>query len=531
VLGLAASAVVAGCWHRETNVQRGNAEQILHRGVGPEVPDLDPQLAVGAGDFNILSALFEGLVTEDPVDLHPVPGVAESWEISPDGLVYTFHLRADAKWSNGAPVTADDFVQSYQRILSPALAAENAYLLYVFQNAESFHKGGLKDFSEVGVRAVDPRTLRLTLEHPAPYLLSLLTQMSFFPVHVPTIAKNGAVAQRGNDWARPDTMVCNGPFVLNAWKTNQKIVVRKSPTYWDAASVRLQEIDFYPIESRDAEERAFRAGQLHLTEALPSGKVDTYRRNQPALLRIDPYLATEFYRLNISRPFLNEPRVRRAMSLAIDRRALVENVLRGGQQPAFCLTPPNTAGYSALPGASYNPEAARALLAEAGYPGGKGAPTLELLINQLESHRSVAEAVQEMWRKELGLQVKLVTQENRMLLSARRVGDFQILRSTWTGDFVDALSFLGVFTSTSGNNYTGWSNRTYDQLVFEAARVPDEGQRNSLLQKAEALLLEEAPILPLYHYTHVFVVQPSVKNWNPTLLDHHPYKYVYLQAP
>ncbi|HEU5079416.1 MAG TPA: peptide ABC transporter substrate-binding protein [Opitutaceae bacterium] len=521
----------ASCWQRETNVHRGNAEQILHRGIGPEIPDLDPQLAVGASDYNVLIALFEGLVTEDPVDLHPVPGVAEKWEPSPDGLRYTFHLRENAKWSNGEPVTAQDFVRSYERMLSPSLAADNAYMLYVFQNAEAFHKGTLKDFAEVGVHAIDSHTLRLTLEHPAPYLLPMLTQMAFMPVHLPTIEKFGPAAQRGNAWARPGRMVSNGAFQLTEWKTGQKIVVTKSPTYWDAATVKLTEIDFYPYESRDAEERAFRAGQLHLTEALPSGKVETYRRNEPALLRIDPYLATEFYRINITRPFLNDRRVRRAMSLAIDRKALAENILRGGQKPAFSLTPPNTAGYTATAGTEYNPKAARALLAEAGYPGGKGAPAIEVLINQLESHRAVGEAVQEMWRKELGLQVKLVAQENKMLLTARTAGDYQVLRSIWSGDFIDPLSFLGIFTSTSGNNYTSWANRTYDQLVFEAARVAEPSARNTLLAKAEALLLDEAPIIPLYHYTHVFVIQPSVKNWHPTLLDHHPYKYVYLQAP
>lgn len=516
-----------GC-ARETNVQLGNREQILHRGVGPDVADLDPQLATGLTDYNILTALFEGLVTEDPVDLHPVPGVAERWDVSSDGLNYTFYLRANARWSNGDPLTAQDFISSFKRILTPTLGAENASLLYVIQNAEPFHRGHLSDFNQVGIKAVDTRTVRITLEHTSPQFLALLTYTPFLPVHLATIEKYGSSTQRGTAWARPERLVGNGPFTLKSWKIGQKIVVAKSSTYWDAATVRLKEIHFYPIDSRDVEERAFRTGQLHLTEAIPPSKVDAYRTSEPKTLRIDAYLGTEFYRLNVTCPFLSDRKVRRALALAIDRRAIAENILRGGQQPAFSLTPPDTAGYTPSAKLTYDPEAARALLAEAGYPNGKDAPAVELLYNTSETHRTVAEAVQEMWRRELHLEVKLLNQENKMLLSARRSGDFQILRSVWTADTVDAQSFLDVFTSSSGNNYTGWKNRTYDQLLFEAARVRNDSAREALLQKAESLLLDEVPIIPIYHYTHVFLIQPSVKNWNPTLLDHHPYKYVYL---
>lgn len=528
---LVCCAIFAGLFSacsRETAVQHGNRAQILHRGVGPEVADLDPHLATGLSDFNILSALFEGLVTEDPVDLHPVPAVAETWDVSPDGLSYTFHLRPTAKWSNGEPVTAQDFVASFRRALTPTLGAENASLFYVVQNAEPFHRGTLKEFSEVGIHALDARTLHIRLEHPYAQFLSLLTYTPFFPVRVSEIEKYGSSATRGTPWTRPDRLVGNGPFVLKEWKMGQKIVVAKSSTYWDAAAVKLNEIHFYPMESRDAEERAFRAGQLHLTEALLTSKIDSYRQNQPQVLRIDPYLGTEFYRLNVTKPFLNDVRVRRALALAIDRKAITGNILRGDQQPAVALTPPNTAGYAPAAATAYDPETARKLLADAGYPGGKGAPAIQLLYNTSETHRAVAEAAQEMWRRELGLEVKLLNQENKMLLSARRTGDFEILRSVWTADVVDPQAFLDIFTSASGNNFTGWSNRAYDQLLFEAARTADANARNALLQKAETLLLQEAPIIPIYHYTHVFLIQPSVKNWNPTLLDHHPYKYVYL---
>jgi oligopeptide transport system substrate-binding protein len=526
----AGGLIFSGCWQRETNVERGNRAQILHRGVGPEISDLDPQLGVGLTDYNLLTALFEGLVTEDPVDLHPVPGVAQTWEISPDGLTYTFYLRSNAKWSDGHAVVAQDFVNAYRRILTRSLGAENASMLFVFQNAEAFHHGDLKDFDQVGVHALDTQTLKLTLEHPMPNLLPLLTHMAFMPVPLATIEQYGPAAQRGNPWARPHRLVGNGPFLLSAWKAGQKIVVTKSPTYWDAGTVKLQEIDFYFIESHEAEERAFRAGQIHLTEALPISKVDSYRQNDPTLLRIDPYLATEFFRINVARSFLDDVRVRKALNLAIDRAAITENVLRGGQQPADGLIPPRLREHALPRKAIYDAPAARELLTAAGYANGQGAPPVELLFNSSEMHRAVAEAVQEMWHRELGLNVKLVTQENKMLIAARERGDFQVLRSVWAADYIDPLSFLGVFTSTSGNNCTGWHSGEYDQLVFEAARTTDGAARAALIEKAESLLADGAPIIPLYFYTHVFVIQPSVKNWNPTLLDHHPYKYVYLEG-
>jgi oligopeptide transport system substrate-binding protein len=524
----AAILAFSGCAKRETLVERGNREQVLLRGIGPEPASLDPHLATQAADYSVLSALFEGLVAEDPVDLHPVPGVAERWEVSPDDLTYMFHLRANARWSNGDPVTAQDFVASYRRVLTPSLGAEYAYLLYVVQGAEAFHRDQSADFAAVGIAAPDAHTLRITLAHPTPYFLSMLGQPVWFPVHLPTIEKNGPAAQRGNPWARPGTLVGNGPFTLVEWRVGQRIVAARSPTYWDAAAVRLREIDFYPF-TVDAEERAFRAAQLHVTDALPPVKIDAYRRASPSLLRIDPLLGTYFYRLNIGRPPLNDVRVRRALALAVDRRAIVEKILRGDQLPASAFTPPGMAGYAPPSGFATDFASARHLLAEAGFPGGKGLPTLELLFNSSESHRAIAEVVQETWRLELGIEVRLVNMENNSVLDARRTGSFQILRSSWTADFGDPQNALALWTSDSGNNFTGWSDATYDALLRQAEFATDSAQRLSLLQQAEARLLEAAPLIPIYYYTHVFLLQPSVKGWHPTLLDHHPYKHVWLE--
>src|SRR5258708_3367861 len=365
-----------GCARRETVVQPGNREQILHRGSIVDVSELDPQLITGADEADVVIALFEGLVTEDPQDLHPVPGVAESWDVSPDGLTYTFHLRANAKWSNGDSVTASDFVHSYQRLLTPSLAANYAYLLYIIRNAEAFNKGQLTDFSQVGLESSDPRTFRITLQHPCTYFLSLLNHWAWLPVPISTIQKYGPIAQRGNPWTRPGQIVSNGAFVLKEWRHNQVVIVEKNSNYWDARHVRLKAIRFHAIESLDTEERSFRAGQIHLTDAIPVSKIDNYRQQQPTVLRIDPYLGVYFYRFNVNRPFLNDSKVRRALALAVDRERIVTDIFRGAEYPSHAFTPPHTRGYtptSTIPTDFAEP---RKLLPYAVYPSGKRLPPL-----------------------------------------------------------------------------------------------------------------------------------------------------------
>ncbi|MBL9216615.1 MAG: peptide ABC transporter substrate-binding protein [Opitutaceae bacterium] len=524
LLGLA-----AGCLRRESPVDQGVRERILHRGLAADPAEIDPHVISGLPEINVATALFEGLVAEDPADLHPVPGVAERWDASADGLTYTFHLRADARWSNGEPVTAADFVRSIRRVLSPTLGADYATMLYVLLNAEAYHKGIQADFAHVGVQALDPRTLRFTLEHPAPYFLSLLTHPAWFPVHLPTLERAGPPEQRGNPWTRPATFVGNGPFVLTDWRPGELLAAVKSPTYWDAAAVRLAAIHFHPAADVDSEERAYRAGQLHLTESLPVGKVDTYRRDAAGPLQISPFLDTYFYRLNTTRPGLGNVQVRQALALAIDRAALVEKVTRGGQQPARSFTPPGLAGYAPPASLDRDYTRARALLAAAGYPGGRGLPPLEITINSSGNHRVIAEAIQEMWRRELGVDVRVNNMEQASLLASRRTLDYQIMRADWAGDYLDPTTFLKVFTSDSSNNHTGWKNGEYDRLLYAADRTADPAARLALLQRAEALLLHEVPIIPIYHFTTVRLVHPSVRGWHHTLLDRHPYKHVWLE--
>lgn len=520
--------LLSSCARRETDVERGIRDQVLLRGLSADPSGLDPHLINGLPEINVASALFEGLVSEDPVDGHPVPGVAESWDVSPDGLTYTFHLRANAKWSNGEPVTSADFAGSIRRVLTPALGADNAPLLFVLQNAEAYYGGKVTDFAQVGVAASDPRTLRLTLAHPAPYLLTLLTHPIWYPVYLPALEKAGGVDRRDTDWTQPGNLVGNGPFVLKVWRRGEIIITDKSPTYWDAATVRLNSIHFIPAADVDGEERAFRAGQLHITEALPVSKVDVYRREQPAVLKITPFLDTYFYRLNTTRPGLDKKLVRQALAAAIDRRAIVEQVTRGGQQPAVSFTPPGIGGYVPPAMLAYDPDRARRLLAEAGYPGGRGLPPLVILINSSGNHRIIAEVVQQMWRT-LGVQVEIDNMEQSSLFAKRRTLDYSVLRSEWAADFADPKSFLDVFRGDSHNNHTGWTDPEYDRLLTAADHTADAAARHDLLRQAETVLLDGLPLIPIYYFTNVRLVHPAVRGWNSLPLDHHPYKNVWLE--
>ncbi|MGI9316504.1 MAG: peptide ABC transporter substrate-binding protein [bacterium] len=521
---------MCGCDLGPTNVEQGNREQVLHLGNGTEPQDLDPHIVTGVTEHNIISALLEGLVGENPETLEPVPGMAEYWAISADGLEYTFFIREDARWSNGDPVTAQDFVWSWQRMLSPALAAEYAYQLYPIRNARAFNKGEVLDFSKVGVRAVDQTTLEVVLENPTPYFLSLLAHYSTFPVHPATILKYGPMDARGSDWTRPGNFVGNGPFILNSWRLNYIIEVVKNPLYWDAEIVKLSAIRFYPIDNIQTEERMFRTGALHATSTTPSEKIAVYQAETPDLISISPYLGTYFYRFNVTRPPLDDARVRLALSLAVDRQAIIDSVTKGGQIPAYSFTPPNTKGY--FPPKNeifYSLERARALLAESGFPAGEGFPQLELLSNTSDGHRRIAEAIQQLWKQGLGIDVQLANTDWKVYLSRTNQLDYDISRAGWIGDYPDPNTFLDMMLSDGGNNRTGWQHQEYDKLIRRAASLASQAQRYEAFEQAETILDQEAPLLPIYTYTRVALKDPSLQNWFSNILDHHPYKYVYLQ--
>lgn len=524
------SLINFGCGVQETNVERGNREQILYIGNGSEPEGLDPHIVTGVTEHNIISALFEGLVSEDPIDLHPVPGVAEYWEVFEKGKRYVFHIREDAFWSNGDAVTAHDFVYSYKRILSPALAAKYAYMLYVMKNARAFNVGEFTDFSNVGAKALDDKRLEIVLETQIPYFLELQNHYSWWPVHKSTIEKFGEMTERGTSWTKPENIVSNGPFNLKNWRINQSISVKKNLNYWDAENVTLNGINFLPIDSRDSEERAFRVGYIHITQSIPLHRIDYYRNERPDLSRFDTYLGTYCYLFNIKLPPLNDIRVRKALSLSLNREEITQYITRAGQQPAYHFTPPDTRGYNTKARIEYDIEKAKVLLAEAGYPGGQGFPVLELLYNTSESHHTLAEAIQQMWKKTLNIEIKLLNQEWKVFLNSMHSKNYQIGRFGWIGDYNDPNTFLDMWVTDGGNNRTGWSNSEYDKLISLASKTLVKEERFNHFQDAEAILLEELPVMPIYFYVRSLLIQPSVRGWYPNILDHHPYKSVSLEA-
>lgn len=520
--------LLAACDPEQSNVRTGNAAQELYIGIGTEPEGLDPHLVTGVTEHYVLLSLLEGLTTVHPKTLEIEPGVAERWEVSGDGREYTFYLDPEARWSNGDPVTSDDFLFSFERILTPELGAPYAYMLYSIQNAEAFNKGKLTDFGEVGVRAPDPRTLQFTLESPTPYFLSLSTHYTWWPVHPPTVLAHGGMADRISKWTKPDNFVSNGPFALKTWRLNHSIEVEKNAYYRDAHAVRLNAVHFLPI-SMDTEERAFRADQLHITSTVPIPRIDWYRENAPERLRFDTYLGVYYYLVNTAREPLDDPRVRKALAYSIDREALTEHVLKAGQEPAYHFTPPETGGYTAEAKLSYDPELARQLLADAGYPEGDGFPEFELLFNTSESHRTVAVAIQQMWKEELGIDISLYNQEWKVYLASRKERDFDLARAAWIGDYVDPNTFLSLGVSDNGNNHSNWGNARYDALLREAALTQDPANRHQLFQRAEKILIDEMPVIPIYFYVRSTLIDEAVRGWHPNILDYHPYQDVWLE--
>jgi oligopeptide transport system substrate-binding protein len=504
--------------------------QILHLGNGTEPQGLDPHVVTGVTEHNVIMSLLEGLVGLHPATLVPVPAVAESWEVSEDGTKYVFNIRDSAKWSNGDPVTSNDFIYSWKRALTPELGNQYAYMLYPIVNAEAYNIGEIENFNLVGIRSLDEKKLEVNLRASTPYFLGLLDHDSTFPVHKPTIEKFGDIDTRDSEWTRAGNFIGNGPFTLKLWEQNRIIIVEKNPHYWDTATVKLNEIHFYPTDQTATEERMFRTGKLHLSYSIPLEKIATYKKENPELLQIHPYLGTYYYDLNITIPPLDNVNVRRALAMSIDRESIVKNITKGGQKPAYTLTPPDTLGYTANAAIPYDIEKAKQLLAEAGFPDGKGFPKLQLLYNTLESHQQIAVAIQQMWKQALNIDISLTNQEWKVYLDTRSAMDFQIARASWIGDYIDPNTFLDMFVTNGGNNHTGWSNDEYDQLITQASFTANQEARYKLFQHAEEILADEAPIIPIYTYARIFLQSPEVKGWHPNLLDRHPYKYVYLET-
>ena len=524
--------LVSGCSENVTPVDSGLEKQIYHHGNGSEPQGIDPHIVTGVPEHHILISLCEGLTipNPDPKDFNGyIPGTAESWSISEDGKEYIFKLNKNAKWSNGEPVTADDFVWSWKRILTASLGSQYPDMLYYLEGAYEYHNGLTNNFDEVGVKALDTHTLKVNLKNPTPFFIGLLSHYSTWPVHKETVLKYGDIDDRNGEWTRPGNFVCNGPFQLKTWELNNKIVVEKNPYYYDASIVRLNEIHYYPVSNVMTEDRMFRAGQLHLTSSFPTQKCPMYIEEKNPTFKIDPYMGTYFYRINTENKALSDVRVRKALAYSIDRKLLVDKVTQCGQIPAYSFTPPGSNGYQPSTEIPYDPILAKELLAAAGYSPENPFPKLEILFNTNEGHRKVALAIQQMWQNELGIEVELVNQDWKVYLSREMVGDFQISRAGWIGDYEDPNTFLDLMRPNRGNNKTGWEDMDFDALIEKANTINDQNERYELLNKAEKILIENMPIIPLYTYVRVYQLSSDVKGFYPHILDHHHPKFIYLE--
>jgi oligopeptide transport system substrate-binding protein len=529
---LAGTIIAVGCSgnYGKTNVEIASANGVLLFGNDAEPEDLDPHVVSGFTEQKILIALFEGLVTLAPDGVTVDPGVAESWDVSDDKLRYTFHLRDDAKWSNGDPVTARDFAYAWERILTPSFGSQYANMLHCIHNAKAYNTGELRAFGDVGVYVEDSHTLKVTLAYPTPYFLSMQTFFAWFPVHRATIETHGRFDERGTRWTRADNFVGNGAFKLKDWEPGSVLRVTKNPEYWDAPNVKLNGIEFYPLDNRQLEERMFRSGDLHMTSDVPLNKLTTYQNESPDRLKVHPIYSTYFYRLNVTKPPLDDVRVRRALSITVNRQALIEHVLRIDHRVAesFCPADPN--GYTPHTQQTYNIIEAKQLLAEAGYASGADVPAIELLYNTSENHRLIAETIQQMWNESLGIRVDLVSQDWQVYMSSLRNLDYNIGRSSWYADYLDPISFLECFESDSGNNRTGWKSAEYDALISRARTAVDDNSRFAIYGEAEGLLIKDQPIIPLFHYVRSILLHPDVEGWQPNLLAHVPYKHLSLKT-
>ncbi len=518
-----------GCTGGESNVELGNREGILHFGNGSEPQGLDPHVVTGVPENKLIRALFEGLAVKNPHTLEPEPGVASSWDFSDDGRVITFHINPEARWSNGDPVTAHDYVWSWDRALDPAMGNLYAYMLFPVDNAQAYATGELEDFGDVGVKALDDLTLEVTLTEPTPFFLQLMDHYSTFAVHRPTIEKFGEKTDRFTKWTRVENIVGNGPFVLSDWKLNRRISMVKSDTYWDRDRVKLNGVVFYPTENIVSEERMFRVGQLHYTATIPLDKIPGYRTMKDTPYVQAPYLGTYFYLMNTKRPPVDDVRVRQALSMSVNRESLVNTVLKQSAVPAYSITPPGTLGYQPPKIFDYNPEKARRLLAEAGYPDGQGWPGIELIYNTSESHRQVAVALQQMWKDELNIEITIANQEWKVYLDSVTQMNFDIARRGWIGDYVDANNFLDMYLTGGGNNNTGFADPVYDDLIRnKAPQAKTREERYAIFYEAETRLMEQMPIIPIYTYTSKHLIHPSVKGMPSNLMDSLNLKYVWL---
>lgn len=526
-LGLVLVLVLAPFAGAEKMAQK---QEFIFNSLG-EPDSLDPALSTGVKEATLEGMMLEGLIRLDE-NMSPVPGMAERWETNEDVTEFIFYIREDAVWSDGKPVTAHDFEYSMKRVLDPMLAAEYAYMLYYIKNAEAYNADPDSGITvdDVGVKALDDKTLKITLEAPCPYFLQMLAHNSYLPVRKDMVEANP------EGWAtKAETYMANGPFKMVSWNHNSDITFVKNELYWDAENVKLDRIVANLIDNIDTAVTVFLNGELDMVESPSSQFIDQLKAQGKYFSQ--PGMLTYYYTINGTREGLDNPLVRKALSLAINRQIIVEQITRGGQIPAFALVPPGMADanpeedFREVGGdyfVDYDVATAKALLAEAGYPNGQGLPEFEILYNTgVTSHEQIALAIQSWW-EQIGVKTRLVGQEWGVYLNSRTQLDYEIARAGWGADYLDPMSFLDLFQTGVGLNDTGYSNPTYDTLINIAKMTDNQKIRMLALHEAERILIEDMVIIPIYYYTNEWAVQPYVRDiiHNPTGTK--DFKYVWI---
>jgi oligopeptide transport system substrate-binding protein len=519
VLALASALVLllAGCVARETP-----ADLVIVNGNEPE--SLDPAIVTGMSEMRITKALFEGLLRLDGKDGRPIPALAERWEVAADGKVYTFYLRTNAVWSTGEPMTTADVVYSWRRALNPATAADYAGQLFYIKNAEDYYTGKIKDPAQVGIHALDAYTLRVELNYPLAFFLDFCCFPTLAVVPRQTIEKYG------DRWLAARPLPSSGPYELVAWRLNDKVRLRKNLRYWDAAKTQSELVDLLPVGSPNTSLNLYETGVADIIwdkDLVPVELMDVLMK-RPDFHNFG-FLGTYFYRFNVTHKPLDDPRVRQAFALATDKARIIKKLTFGGEKAAEHFVPDGVANYESPAGLPFNPEAARKLLAQAGYPGGAGFPHLQYSFYSSSSggakiQGKLAVELQEMWRNELGVEIELRQIERKVFMTTQSRLDYDLSASSWVGDYNDANTFLDLFMSNSGNNRTGWKSARYDGLLREANMQTDLHRRAELFQQAERLLIaEDAPIVPVYFYAGFTYFNPArIQGIFGNVLDEHP---------
>ena len=498
--------------------------QVFRKNNGTEPGTLDPHRAEGVPASNVLRDLFEGLVMEDPSGAY-ISGAAESWSLSEDAKTYVFKMRENGKWSNGDVVTAEDFVYGLRRSVDPATLSNYSSMLYPIKNARDIVLG--KRSSEtLGVRANGPTTLIIELEEPTPYFLSLLTHSTTYATHRPSVEKFGA------RFTRPGNLVGNGAFKLEEWRVQSHIKLVRNTEYWDNKNTTLEEVYYYPIDDVNSSFKRYRAQELDFTETVLAEQLPWIRQCLPGDLKISPYFGSYYYGFNNTQPpFKNKPKLRTALSMAVDRNVITDIILGAGQIPAYSLVP-SVKTFKAVPAnwsqwtqEQRNQEAQR-LYSEAGFSKEKPLE-VEILYNTSDNHKRIALAIAAMWKQTLGVKTTLRNQEWKVFLETRRLKQgTQVYRAGWIGDYDDPYTFSQLLHSENEMNHPGYSSEEYDELINLAATKNAGESRLDVLRQAEKTMLEDMPIIPIYFYVSQHLIKPRVSGLEGNVMDHHYSKYV-----